>query len=188
MVRLTLMIVAPALLALGSLEAQAPLTPGAHIRVVPATGPAPAVEGTLVAASGDSVLVLRDDPRGDVALSLASVDHVDLRVAPPRSGLVFEGAGAGLLVGVAGGALVGPVFTSACTSAAADINAEGSCASHLAFDNGARLRGAIAFGIGGAILGAVIGGIAGRARWRRVSVGVADRVGSPLSARATIRF
>ncbi len=188
MLRLTLMLAAPALLASGALEAQARLAPGAHVRVVRSTAPAPVVEGTLLAASEDSIVVTPDGPQDAVAVPLASIDHVDVRIAAARPGLMFAGAGAGLLMGAVGGALVGPLFTGACTSAATDINAQGSCALHLAFDTRARLRGAVAFGIAGAILGAVVGRIAGRARWRRLSVDLEDRAGSTLSARTTIRF
>jgi hypothetical protein len=186
MLRLTVTVAALVLTAPGCLRAQ--LAPGAHVRIAPMSPSRPRVEGTLVTSSRDSLILAMDPAPDTVAVPVGPTDRVEIRVARSRPALVLEGAGAGLLVGAAGGALVGPVFTSACVSATTDISAEGPCTTHLVFDTRARVRGAIGFGLGGAVLGAVIGGIAGRARWRRVSVRVGGSAGRGLSGGWVLRF
>jgi hypothetical protein len=170
----------------GSLSAQVP--PGAHVRLARPLPSRQRFEGSVVAASRDSLWLAEDGTLDTVSVPVESSDRVEVRVARSRPALALEGAGVGLLAGAVGGALVGPLFTSACVSATRDITAEGPCTTHLVFDTGARVRGAVAFGLAGTVLGAVIGGITGRARWRRVRVWVGGAPSGGPSLGLGVRF
>ena len=74
--------------------------------------------------------------------------------------------GAGLLAGVATGALIWPfIASSSCRPNAIAEQSGGGCAEAIVFDGGKRREGMLLFGAIGALAGTIVGAVASTPRW-----------------------
>ena len=134
-----------------------PLPPATRVRYTLSPGIQP-VEADVLSRRGDSLWVRNVVRRDTVALALPTLSGLDIKAG--RQGHAAQGAGLGLLSGVAFGAVLAVAGPADCTQ----VGTWRSCAS--------RGRRVATFGISFGLLGTVIGAIAGEMnktdRWEPV--------------------
>ena len=171
MFRYSLIIAFVALLPILQLSAQQPtLERGAQVRVHAHSGQQTPLVGTIVEADSQSMLVLTDTSH--VQIDFSSISRLEMSSTGMRTSRVLKRGGVGLLVGVAGGALVGPLFLSTdCWGSFVDPGKFGGCMDD--FTSGSnRLRATGVFGVAGGIVGALVGALLERGeRWQEIPIG-----------------
>jgi len=159
----------------------AQLHQGDEVRLLARGSVVPRIEGRIVAVLPDRLVVSGSTQDAPVTVLLDSFDRIRVRVRRPAAASMLAYGGIGLLMGVAGGALVGPlVLSSDCNSWRKDLDHQQGCLNDLLFDDGKRVQAMVLFGGVGAGLGAVIGALRGVDRWPevrsdRLRVGLAPR-------------
>lgn len=154
---------------LGALSAQQiDFRTGTHVRVLSGSEHVPLV-GKIIAHRADS-LIVRDREGKTVSLALGSISQLQVGHRVQNGLATLAKSGAGLLIGAAAGALVGPLVTSgACRSSNKDLENVAGCGVAL-FDGKTRGRAALVGGLGGAFIGAVAGVVTGSERWEGVEI------------------
>ncbi len=158
-------------------QQDAPVAPGARVRVSAPSIVNKRLVGTVVALKVDTLVVDAKGRRGPLALPLAFV--TGLEVSRGRKSNVGKGAGLGFLAGAFGGAILGLVTYEECTGFCPVDPGAGGTALILA----------VVLGGVGAGLGAVIGAVIPSERWEtvpldRIRVGLIrhERLGLTVSA------
>ena len=149
----------------GAASAQVPgnvptaLQPGARVRV--STQRTSRASGRVVAAGGDSLVLIRDRTSDTLRLAASELQSLELSVGQHRRR--WRGAGIGFLVGATLGAALGAVTYQKQTDCAGEM----FCDLGRGFDTAA---GAVLLGGLGTVTGAIVG--AGNAdEWERVMLG-----------------
>jgi len=139
-------------------------------------------------------LLLRID-ESDVTVNMDSVVRLDVSHGKGnRTANILKNGAAGLLVGAAGGALIGPLLWSKdCYSSTLNPQNFGGCFQSLA-DGHARLEAATYFGIAGALIGGFFGAVLGTdERWDevrldRMQLAVTPKLGGGFAAGMRVAF
>ena len=131
-------------------------------------------KGTIAALTADSVVLRIGEPATQLAVSLASVNR--LEVVRGRKSNVGTGAGIGLVVGMVAGAVFGYASFEECVSFCIGPD----------IDRGENaVLGAAIFGLGGTVFGALIGASSKTERWEEVPL---DRLRVSLGPQRDGRF
>jgi hypothetical protein len=143
---------------------------------------------------GRHEMLLRTDD-ADVTVDMASVKRLDVsRGRTSRAWHILKNGAAGLLVGSAGGALIGPLLWSKdCYTSKVEPLQFGGCVQDLS-DGDARLKAATYFGVAGALIGGLFGTLVKTGdRWEEIplhglQVNIAPRRDAWLSLAMTASF
>ena len=130
-------------------------------------------KGTIAALTADSVVLKVGKPATQLAVSLASVNR--LEVVRGRKPNADTGAGIGLAVGFVAGAVFGYASSEEC---------ESFCMLEIGREEAA-VMGAAMFGLGGFVFGALIGASSKTDRWEEVPL---DRLRLSLGPQRDGRF
>ena len=166
---------------------------GDQVRLLVRGSAVPRLEGRIVALLPDRLVISGSPEDAPVTVPLDSFDRIQVRVRRPAAVSALAYGGLGLLVGAAGGALVGSlVLSSDCNSWRKDLDHQGGCVNDLLFDDSKRVRAMVLFAGVGAGLGAVVGALRGLDRWQevgsdRIRVALAPQPGG-IAAAASVRF